>query len=145
MIDDIKAHIDFSHNPNLQHLTIHFSLRRFQRAANYALHAPWALLDLPHTNTHTTHIMLHTLTLVLSLDFLSLLDNLDFAHLNHALATYPHLTALRRLRFMVHCGAGIAVEENAIDAIRSRVQVWDSKGIVEVEELRTGRVFTHGK
>ncbi|KAJ7364418.1 hypothetical protein DFH08DRAFT_1073146 [Mycena albidolilacea] len=65
----------------------------------------------------------------------------SISHLNHVLAAYPHLAWLRRLRFTV---AGTATEGDAIeDVIRSRLQLWDNKGIVEVEELRTERVLTH--
>ncbi|KAJ6589751.1 hypothetical protein B0H19DRAFT_1104620 [Mycena capillaripes] len=131
--DDIKTHIDLSQNPNVHRLTIHLSLRRFQVAPN-SLHAPWALLAMLHSP-------ISTLTIVLSIDFLELIDNLDWAHLNNALGTSPQLAKLRRLHFMVHCGS---VMDGIVDAIRTRVQEYDARGIVEVSLLQTSRVFTHG-
>ncbi|KAJ7837096.1 hypothetical protein B0H13DRAFT_2422135 [Mycena leptocephala] len=132
--DDIKTHIDLSQNTNLHRLTIHLSLRRFQPAAA-ALHAPWALLAAPHST-------ISTLTLVLSIDFLELLDNLDWTHLNTALETYPQFIALRRLHFIVHCPSMMDAIEGQI---RARVQEYSARGIVEVSLLHTSRVFTHGE
>jgi hypothetical protein len=108
------------------------SLRRFQ-PATAALHAPWALLAAPHST-------ISTLTLVLSIDFLELLDNLDWTHLNNALKTYPQFIALRRLHFIVHCPSMMDAIEGAI---RARVQEYSARGIVEVSLLHTSRVFTH--
>ncbi|KAJ7837104.1 hypothetical protein B0H13DRAFT_2105956 [Mycena leptocephala] len=130
--DDIRTHIDLSQNTNLHRLTIHLSLRRFQPAAA-ALHAPWALLAAPHST-------ISTLTLVLSIDFLHLLDNLDWTHLNTALETYPQFIALRRLHFIVHCPSMMDATEGQI---RARVQEYSARGIVEVSLLHTSRVFTH--
>ncbi|KAJ7789777.1 hypothetical protein B0H14DRAFT_3891649 [Mycena olivaceomarginata] len=67
------AHLDFSHNPNLQHsVCADFGALRTKRCTRRGA------LALPHTHTDT-HIVLHTLTIVLSLDSLSLVDSLDFA------------------------------------------------------------------
>ncbi|KAJ7796722.1 hypothetical protein B0H14DRAFT_2913810 [Mycena olivaceomarginata] len=121
--DDIKAHIDLSRNTHLRNITIYLSLRRFQRPSSF--HAPWALLGLPHS-------LISTLTLVLSIDTLDLVDNLDWAFLNTALG-YPQFAALGRLCFIVHCFSS---------AIRARVQT--HVGIVEVSLVHTSRVFTHG-
>jgi hypothetical protein len=108
------------------------SLRRFQPAAA-ALHAPWALLATPHST-------ISTLTLVLSINFPELLDNLDWAHLNNALKTYPQFAELRRLHFIVHCPSDMDAMEGAI---RARVQEYNVRGIVEVSLLQTSRVFTY--
>ncbi|KAJ7837108.1 hypothetical protein B0H13DRAFT_2677965 [Mycena leptocephala] len=130
--DNIRTHIDLSQNTNLHRLTVHLSLRRFQPAAA-ALHAPWALLAAPHST-------ISTLTLVLSIDFLELLDNLDWTHLNNALEIYPQFIALRRLHFIVHCPSMMDAIEGQIQA---RVQEYSARGIVEVSLLHTSRVFTH--
>jgi len=130
--DDIRTHIDLSRNINIHSLTIHLSLRRFQRAAS--LHAPWALLSVLHSSVST-------LTLVLSIDLLELIDNLDWAYLNNALKTYPQFASLRRLHFIVHC---FSVMDAVEGAIRARVPEYDERGIVGVSLLHTSRVFTHG-
>ncbi|KAJ7312486.1 hypothetical protein DFH08DRAFT_897092 [Mycena albidolilacea] len=130
--DDIKAHIDLSRNTNLRNLTIHLSLRRFQRPSSF--HAPWALLGLPHSP-------ISTLTLVLSIETLDLIDNLDWAFLNTALG-YPHFDALGRLCFIVHCFSSVIDTNMMEEAIRARVQT--HVGIVEVSLVHTSRVFTHG-
>ncbi|KAJ7906838.1 hypothetical protein B0H13DRAFT_2020127 [Mycena leptocephala] len=126
---DIKTNIDLSQNTNLHRLTIHLSFPRFQPAAAAALHAPWALLAALHST-------ISTLTIVLSIDSLHLLD---WTHLNNALETYPQFIALRRLHFIVHCPSMMDAIEGVI-----RARVYSACGIVEVSLLHTSRVFTHG-
>jgi len=54
---------------------------------------------------------LETLTLVLTIDFMHMLDTLDWAHLNAALrARAP----LRRLQFRVHCNNAIGAAAKEI-------------------------------
>ncbi|KAF8216888.1 hypothetical protein K438DRAFT_1797991 [Mycena galopus ATCC 62051] len=129
--DDVRTHLDLSRNANIHSLTIHLSLRRFQRASS--VHAPWALLSVPRSP-------ISTLTLVLSIDVVDLIDNLDWALLNTALKTYPQFTSLRRLNFIVHCFSAM---DNMDKAIRERVPEYDERGIVDVSMLHTSRIFTH--
>ncbi|KAJ6456782.1 hypothetical protein C8R47DRAFT_186349 [Mycena vitilis] len=133
--DDIRARLDLSRNVNLRFLTIHISLRRFQRAPS--LHAPWGILAAAHSSS------IDTLTIVLSIDVPELLVNLDWAHLTSALDTYPQFATLRRLHFMVHSFAAMSTEDTE-GAIRARVPEFDERGIVQVSLLHTSRVFTHG-
>ncbi|KAJ7607279.1 hypothetical protein DFH06DRAFT_1066711 [Mycena polygramma] len=134
--DDIRARMDLSKNLNLRSLTIHISLRRFQRAPS--LHAPWGILAAAHSSS------IDTLTIVLSIDVPELLANLDWAHLTNALKTYPQFAAMRRLHFMVHCFTAMVTDDTE-GAIRARVPEFDERGIVEVSLLHTSRVFTHGE
>ncbi|KAJ6456115.1 hypothetical protein C8R45DRAFT_1034950 [Mycena sanguinolenta] len=127
----IRAHIDLSQNTNLHSLTVHVSVRRFQRPSS--LHAPWALLATPHSP-------INTLTIVLTIDVVELIDNLDWNFLNTALKTYPHFSALRHLNFIVHCHSTMDSMEQAI---RARVPDFDSREIVKVTLLHTARIFTH--
>ncbi|KAF7370301.1 hypothetical protein MSAN_00661400 [Mycena sanguinolenta] len=128
--DDIRAHIDLSRNTNLHSLTVHVSVRRFQRPSS--LHAPWALLATPHSP-------INTLTIVLSIDVVELIDNLDWNFLNTAIRTYPHFQALQHLNFIVHCHSTMDTMDKAI---RACVPEFNSRGIVKVTLLHTARVFT---
>jgi hypothetical protein len=88
------------------------------------------------------HSLISTLTLVLSIDTLDLVDNLDWAFLNTALG-YPQFAALGRLCFIVHCFSSVIDTNTMEEAIRARVQT--HVGIVEVSLVHTSRVFTHGE
>ncbi|KAJ7875664.1 hypothetical protein B0H13DRAFT_2347975 [Mycena leptocephala] len=114
----------FHRNPPIRVL----ELARRRRAA-----CAVALLAAPHST-------ISALTLVLSINFPELLDNLDWAYLNNALETYPQFTAIRRLHFIVHCPSDMDAMEGAI---RARVQEYNVRGIVEVSLLQTSRVFTY--
>ncbi|KAJ6595150.1 hypothetical protein DFH09DRAFT_159209 [Mycena vulgaris] len=129
---DIETHLDLSQNTRLEHLTLHLSLRRFHSARG-AAHAPWALLAALRSS-------ITTLTVVLKLDSLDVLDNLDWEYLNTALQTRPQLAALHRLHFMVHCASGAMDEVEG--ALRSRVSA-SADGVMEVSVLHTSRIFTH--
>jgi hypothetical protein len=89
--------------------------------------------------TAAPHSTISTLTLVLSINFPELLDNLNWAYLNNALETYPQFAELRRLHFIVHCPSDMDAMEGAI---RARAQD-NARGIVEVSLLQTSRVFTY--
>ncbi|KAJ7250528.1 hypothetical protein B0H12DRAFT_1120744 [Mycena haematopus] len=118
--DDIRAHVDLSRNSNLHSLTIHVSVRRFQRTSS--MHAPWALLAAPH-------FPINTLTIVLSVDIVDLIDNLDWQFLNTALKIYTHFSALRQLNFIAHCSSTMDTME---EMIRARVPEYNTRGMVEV-------------
>ncbi|KAJ7155232.1 hypothetical protein C8R46DRAFT_1196734 [Mycena filopes] len=135
--DVITTHLDLTPATNLTHLTIHLSLRRFRLAPGprNVLHAPLALLAAAAQSCP----LLHTVTIVLTLDAPELIDTLDFVYLNTVLATVP----LRRLRFIVH-GHGMLHGVGVGAAIRARVGEWDAQGVVDVVMVHTARVFTHG-
>ncbi|KAJ7090114.1 hypothetical protein C8R44DRAFT_751099 [Mycena epipterygia] len=128
---DISKHIDFSRNTRLQRLTIHMSLRRFLSPAAHAggARAPWALLS-------ALHAKITTLTIVLALDTVDLIDNLDWAFLSTALRTHPPLSALQQLHFIVHCSVAMDEVEGAI---RARLPEESARGLVEVEGVDTSR------
>ncbi|KAJ7090093.1 hypothetical protein C8R44DRAFT_818137 [Mycena epipterygia] len=129
---DINKHIDLSRNTRLQRLTIHVSLRRFLFPATHAggAHAPWALLS-------ALHAKITTLTIVLALDTVDLIDNLDWAFLSTALRTHPPLSALQQLHFIVHCSVAMDEVEGAI---RSRLPDESARGLVEVSGVDTSRM-----
>ncbi|KAJ7692415.1 hypothetical protein B0H17DRAFT_540449 [Mycena rosella] len=131
---DITAHLDFTRNTQLQHLTIHLSLRRFHTSAGGA-NTPWALLS-------AARAPISTLTIVLKLDTVDVLDNLDWVYLNRTLQTLPHLAALRRLHFMVHCASGAM--DQVEGALRHRLSEDTACGVVDVSVLHTARIFTQG-
>ncbi|KAF8216882.1 hypothetical protein K438DRAFT_2007629 [Mycena galopus ATCC 62051] len=124
--DEIRTHIDLSQNTNIHSLTIHLSLRLSHTAQIFSWIRPittsLALLALPHS-------LIRTLTLVLFIDKLDLIDALDWAALNTVLRTHPQFAALRRLNFMVHCYSVIDTVE---EAIRARVPEHDARGIVHL-------------
>ncbi|KAJ7090722.1 hypothetical protein B0H15DRAFT_799999 [Mycena belliarum] len=113
----IGVHFALAHNPRLERLTLHISLRRFRffpGAATASAHAPWALLS-------AVRSPLSALTIVLRLNGLDLLERVDWAFLDAALQTLPQLAALQRLCFNVHCTADFP-DDCAIDAaLRTRL------------------------
>ncbi|KAJ7143968.1 hypothetical protein C8R44DRAFT_915786 [Mycena epipterygia] len=76
----ISKYIDLSRNTRLQCFTIHTSLRRFLSPAAYAgdAHASWALLS-------ALYAKITTLTIVLALDTVDLIDNFGWAFRSTAL------------------------------------------------------------
>ncbi|KAJ7457785.1 hypothetical protein FB451DRAFT_588765 [Mycena latifolia] len=129
---DVAAHIDLTWNTRLAHLTLHLSLRRFQASAG-AAHAPWALLA-------ALRAPVTTLTIVLRLDTIDVLDNLDWGFLNATLQTLPALAGLQRLHFMVHCSSGAM--DDIEGALWSRLAGDTTRKIVDISVLHTARVFT---
>ncbi|KAJ7122321.1 hypothetical protein C8R44DRAFT_736016 [Mycena epipterygia] len=118
---DISTHIDLSRNTRLQSLTIHLNLTW----SSYGGHggAPaWVLLL-------TLHAKIATLTIVLIIYGVGLLDKLDWAYLTTALGTLPQLSALKRLHFIVR---GPFAMDGVEDAIRARLPAQDARGLVDV-------------
>ncbi|KAJ7661043.1 hypothetical protein B0H17DRAFT_1212399 [Mycena rosella] len=100
-----------------------------------AENTPWTLLS-------ALRAPITTLTIVLKLDTVDVLDNLDWGYLNRTLQTLPHLAALRRLHFMVHCASGAM--DQVEGALRRRLSEDTARGVVDVSVLHTARIFTQG-
>ncbi|KAJ7785009.1 hypothetical protein DFH07DRAFT_1054480 [Mycena maculata] len=134
---DIGSYIDLSQNTNLRGLTIHLSLRRFRSPTAVRL-GSWALLAAVRSG-------LTTLTIVLSLDTIAVLDNLDSAHFIATLEQ-PQFATLQRLHFIVHpfVAAAYTVDGEMEGAIRKRLTGDAARGIVDIDVVHTSRVFTQG-
>ncbi|KAJ7501049.1 hypothetical protein B0H11DRAFT_2189033 [Mycena galericulata] len=128
---DIATHLDLSRNTNLQRLTIHISLRRFHTLSALR-HAPLGLLSAPSS-------AITTLTVVLTIDTIAVINSLDWQQLNIALNTFPQFSELRRLHFIVHCFSAMDTVEAGI---RARVPEYDARGIVDVSVVFSSRTFT---
>ncbi|KAJ7455763.1 hypothetical protein FB451DRAFT_1515435 [Mycena latifolia] len=127
------THIDLSRNTCLEHLTIHLYLSPLFSAPG--AENAWALLS-------AVRAPLTTLTIDLELHSINMLDNLDWANLNLRLQTIPHLAALRRPHFLMHCNSdamGAAEGE-----VRIRLSENVKRGNVDVSVLLlVPRLFTH--
>jgi hypothetical protein len=76
--------------------------------------------------------MIKSLTIVVRVNLIHMLDTFDWERLNTMLGSSPHFSSLRRLRFLVHC----PYDDDVAGAILARVPIWEEKGIVQVQVMR---------
>ncbi|KAF7288914.1 hypothetical protein MIND_01407600 [Mycena indigotica] len=135
--EEVRTYLPLAaHAPQLADLTLHIGLRRFHAPTpgRTRLHAPWVLLA-SATNS------LQTLTLVLTIDYMYMLDALDWAHLNGELR---RLERLQKLYFLVHCHNTVADSEKLVPPnIRGRMDTEVTVRVkIDVEVVLSARMFT---